>query len=155
LHVTERERAFWDSFGKNHPAPPEEIVRQQLETADGVLATTNTPLGSASEARIRESIRTEPFTKFNYPKEAFSEDTLFWSYVMDERQKYPNLTDQGQASGSLSQPFIRHLRVPTNYLTDPLPEQASAASDWKIAYLQRLEKENTDSSYINAYLKAW
>jgi hypothetical protein len=26
---------------------------------------------------------------------------------------------------------------------------------WKIAYLQRLRKEKTDESYINAYLKAW
>jgi hypothetical protein len=30
-----------------------------------------------------------------------------------------------------------------------------AANAWKIAYLQRLRREKTDESYINAYLQAW
>jgi hypothetical protein len=41
-------------------------------------------------------------------------------------------------------------------ITDPLaPDQVAAANAWKIAYLQRLRKENTDESYISAYLTAW
>jgi hypothetical protein len=43
-----------------------------------------------------------------------------------------------------------------NLITDPLREEhLAAANAWKIAYLNRLRKENTDESYINAYLKAW
>lgn len=33
--------------------------------------------------------------------------------------------------------------------------QSKAANTWKISYLQRLRREHTDESYINAYLKAW
>ena len=34
-------------------------------------------------------------------------------------------------------------------------EKVQVVNAWKIAYLQRLQQQNTDSSYIDAYLKAW
>ena len=34
-------------------------------------------------------------------------------------------------------------------------EQIRAASAWKMAYLQRLRREKIDTSYVDAYLRAW
>jgi hypothetical protein len=34
-------------------------------------------------------------------------------------------------------------------------KEVKTTNAWKLAYLQRLRGENTDESYINAYLQAW
>jgi hypothetical protein len=34
-------------------------------------------------------------------------------------------------------------------------EDLHAANAWKREYLRRLRRENTDESYINAYMKEW
>jgi hypothetical protein len=52
--------------------------------------------------------------------------------------------------------FLDRLLVDTNLIINPLTEeQRSAANGWKVAYLQRLRREKTDESYLNAYLAAW
>jgi hypothetical protein len=70
-----------------------------------------------------------------YPTEAFTDEALFWRRVLDNRHDFD---------------------FETNKIARPLTDaQMKAANAWKIAYLQRLRREKTDESYINAYLKAW
>jgi len=52
--------------------------------------------------------------------------------------------------------FMQKLAVDSKYITEPLTsDQLKEANAWKVAYLQRLRREKTDESYINAYLEAW
>jgi len=52
--------------------------------------------------------------------------------------------------------YLARLWVDPKLITQPLTdEQLKAAAAWKIAYVQRLRKENSDTSYISAYLQVW
>ncbi len=52
--------------------------------------------------------------------------------------------------------FLKRTYLDPKEVTAPLTDaDAQAASAWKIVYLQRLQREITDPSCINAYLKAW
>lgn len=144
-------------FDDKNPIPPDEITRQQMEAEDRILAAGTWGDNAKITAQNKEMIRTEAFTRMHYPEEAFSEDVLFWTYVVNEKQAYQKLLDAGDAADSPSvRDFLHHLRVATNYVMDPVPdEKVQSVNAWKIAYLQRLQRQNTDSSYIDAYLKAW
>jgi hypothetical protein len=98
------------------------------------------------------------------PAEALTEEALFWAYVMRQRQEYAK--EQAQAAqwkahgNGIAERFLTdfldQLLVDTNLIINPLTtEQLSAANTWKVAYLQRLRREKTDESYLNAYLAAW
>lgn len=67
------------------------------------------------------------------------------------------MLDAGRTADSLEvRSLLGRLLVETNYVTQPpADEQLRAANAWKVAYLQRLCRENIDESYINAYLQAW
>jgi len=87
-----------------------------------------------------------------YPPELVSEPALYWAYVGSRRQEFAEVIPNTPISKSL----LSRTTTDPKLITDPLaPDQVSAANAWKIAYLQRLRKENTDESYINSYLKAW
>ena len=93
-----------------------------------------------------------------YPAESMSDEALLWAYVMKQRERYEKNVKPFQNSlmGSNSAAIQFHqLAVDSNLVTEPLTaEQLKAANAWKIVYLQRLRREKTDDSYINAYLKA-
>jgi hypothetical protein len=157
LHRTERESAFWNHFDLTHPMYPEEIDREQRRVAAKYHRTLKlVNLNSNDVDQVKTTLRSEPMTR-NYPAEAFTEEALFWAYVLEAREEY---------TGQIA-PFIAvKPSVATNWLgrqpfdpklvAEPLTEeQLKTANAWKISYLQRLRREKVDESYINAYLKAW
>jgi hypothetical protein len=145
LFQTDKENAFWDKFVKTHPHPPEDIQRTQSRVADRSLRA-----GGPTDDDFREP------RKFGYPKEAFTKEALFWTYVMDERQEYLKWNQGRPADKTILRLFFQRLAVDPKYIKEPLTaQQTEKASAWKLAYLQRLQQRNTDQSYINAYLKAW
>lgn len=156
LHYTSYERAFWDKFGKTHPKPPEDISAQQ--TIAIMQAVPHSPSGQSNEnnTELAKTLRTPPAI-LGYPEEAFSADALFWTYVLQQRAEYAEYTNSSAPSAQLQASILLgRLRVDPVYITQPLSrDQIAAANSWKIAYLQRLQRQNTDQSYINAYLKAW
>lgn len=150
-HYTDGEKAFWDHYTKTHPMPPENIHLQQiLVTAKSVPRLPPGPMSpTASGAYLQ--------LQLGFPPEAFSEDALFWTYVFDKRQEYELLQNQKDfnAEGRIKD-FLSLIKVDPEYVIRPLSnEEIQAASSWKVAYLQRLKRQNTDPSYINAYLQAW
>jgi hypothetical protein len=157
LHENDQERGFWLTFYRTHPVPPEEIDRKQTEVEERILAADHWQNSPEVTARIKESIRTEAFKEANYPSEAFSEDSLFWAYVLKKREEYRKLNDPAVRHNPLEEKlFIGRLAIDPKYVKEPLTEQqVQTAGAWKVVYLNRLQKENTDASYINAYLQAW
>jgi hypothetical protein len=154
--ATSREAAFWDKFQKTHPIPPEEINSQQLDVASSIVSSQPSAPANQKPDPGAEIIRNHPL-QFGYPPEAFTPEALFWTYVMDERRQYEKLANSGLPKKDIFiKPFLLRLKVDTQYITQPLSaEQMQAANAWKIAYLDRLQQQNTDPSYINAYLQAW
>ena len=157
FHATDMERAFWDSFTKKHPKPPEFLHSKMLEVANRFLAASNlNGITSRDIQDLQVSIVREA-RDLSYPPEALTPDALFWSYALDQRERYEGMLKAGWQTNSVPVTnLLRQSSVDSRYITDPLaPQQQRAANAWKIAYLQRLRREKTDESYINAYLQAW
>lgn len=163
FRLSDRERAFWDKFAKTHPAPPDVIADQQRLSATQMLgmqhaleyernpARTTQARLDAMRANQRRDLETQ-----GYPPEAFSDEALHWTYVLEKWAQYQR--DYVRAGPESPDPsnFLAHVFVDSRLVTNPPTEvQEKAANAWKFAYLQRLRRENTDESYINAYLKAW
>jgi hypothetical protein len=140
-----KERAFWDRFGKTNPRPPDQIDQAQFSAAVRLLRYGD-----------NEVIGKVPAT-LNFPPDAFAKDALFWAYVQAERAESRALLDSGVTTNQPGfQNFIGNLLVDSKYVLQPLtPDQIEAANLWKIAYLKRLQSQNANQSYINAYLQAW
>jgi hypothetical protein len=162
--VTERESAFWTEFIKAKPNPPEKIRRDQYQVAnsilggrfrlkhDGNLARTNpNRLAQRQKSEIGQA------QELGCPKEALSEEALFWAYVMKQREEFKtHIAPLASVNEVAFTNWIGRLFVDSKYVTEPLTaEQLKAANAWKVVYLQRLRREQVDESYINAYLKAW
>ena len=145
--MTTKERAFWERFIERSPWPPTTLEREHFLIAESSLESGG-PGGSIQKRRARES---------GFPAEGLTDDALFWVYVQESRSKYENLLQAGWGPESAHlRNFFARLAVEPRYITEPLGSQDKAsAGAWKIAYLQRLRKENTEESYINAYLQAW
>jgi len=99
-----RERVYWDKFWRTHPKPPEDLAREQSQTAEDLDIPNVLSIDRSREIEA------------GYPPEAFTDDALRFCKAHD---------------------------------------QSKASAAWKISYLQRLRREHTDDSYINAYLNAW
>jgi hypothetical protein len=158
------ERGFWDSFSKTHLKPPDELASQQFQLAESVFGVSydyerggnrthlrQTDVETIQKAELRDAV------DVGTPREALSENALLWTYVLRKRQEYADLISYGERAATVAGPqFLKKVLVDPKYITEPLTEdQMRAANDWKIGYLQRLRKEKTDESYIQAYLKAW
>jgi hypothetical protein len=91
------------------------------------------------------------------PPEAITDDALYWTYVEQQREVYnTQIAPLVGRNPYVVSNYLAKLYVASEVVTNTLtPEQLKAANAWKVAYLQRLQRENTDDSYINAYLKAW
>jgi len=157
-----KERAFWERFAKSHPRPPEDLEREQFALAERIFGSRELPVtarGVGAPVRIspeivREGARIQSgrLLESGYPPELVSESALYWAYVGSRRQEFAELIPNTPISKSL----LSRTTTDPKLITDPLaPDQVAAGKAWKIAYLQRLRKENTDESYINSYLKAW
>jgi hypothetical protein len=74
-----------------------------------------------------------------------------------QREEYQKLLDtKADTNGMIFKHFMAQLATDAKYILEPLnAEQMQAANAWKLDYLRRLRQENTDTQYINAYLKAW
>lgn len=154
FHRASREDAFWTKFESEHPLPPEVLERKQIELAGSVFSlhsqTNREPnfpsVRSAKDAAEVESILKHSALGEGYPPEILSDDALFWARVLRDRDTYRLVPSQSLAM----------LHIDARYITNSLTaDQLKAANAWKIKYLQRLRRENTDESYINAYLTAW
>jgi hypothetical protein len=144
-----KERGFWDRFDRTHPRPPDQIDLEQQQIADGL------------RGRDIAFVRNRPLAD-NYPPEAFTTSALFWAYVQDKRAEYQKMLAEcgGNTNNVRFQSSLADLQgdlgVDPKYLTESLtPDQIQAANAWKVTYLQRLQTQNVDPSYINAYLQAW
>jgi hypothetical protein len=162
--TSSRESAFWDKFGKTMPQPPEKIARRQEMVAWQVLGSKYRSERVANPARTTpqrieamQQWEVKEAQQLGYPAEALTEDAMFWAYVLQQRAKYEQQLRARHPVDTNSFPrYLSRLYVDQRYITEPLTEeQVKAANAWKIAYLQRLRKENVDESYLNAYLQAW
>lgn len=164
---SERERAFWDKFGKTHPHPPEDIILWQQERASIWLRqksildrdptyTARLGLKPAELVAILELNLREAQT-FGYPKECLSPEAFQWAHAIQKRAEYENLIASGNANdGILMANFFRRVYVDTKLITEPLSAMNdNNANAWKTPYLRRLRAEKADEMYIQAYLKAW
>ena len=145
--MTSVERAFWERFTGTHPQPPTALDRQQFAVAESILQSKQRR-ATVEKARAAES---------GFPPEGLTDEALLWAYVFKMREKYQNLLKEGKTETSVSiKNLFSQLAVDRRYVAEPLSDaQAQLKNAWKIAYLQRLRKEKTDESYINAYLQAW
>lgn len=172
-HGSDAESAYWNWFWRTQPKPPVTLEREQFQVAETILRLRKPLLvrGVDQHAHFpaHERLRSERVQKdrageIGVPTEALSEDALFWAYVMRQRQQYAKeLAQVAQLKSHrpdlaerFLDNFLERLLVDTRLVTDPLTgDQLKAANAWKVAYLQRLRRENADESYINAYLTAW
>ncbi len=80
LHSIHQERVFWYEFAKSHPHPPGEIaLRQKLVASLAFRSFSSQSLADSWQAE-KEIDKLEPI-RFGYPKEAFSDDAIFWFFV--------------------------------------------------------------------------
>lgn len=162
-HWTSEERAFWNKFVQTHPYPPAELDKEQLTIAKrfvgkrvleqdtGSRPAAPTLLATRAQIEIKRAIDS------GFPQEAFTPDALNAAYILNMQQTYQTLIDHGNSLQSIVvKNFVARLSVPPSMITgSATDEQVQAANAWKIAYLNRLQEQNSDPSYINAYLKAW
>lgn len=161
---TERESAFWSEFGKTHPHPPVDLAREQYMVADSILGARHlyNKRGNPARTTVERLAQGDVWKKqraqeLGTPEESLGEDALFWSYVFRKREEYETkIAPLAGANSRVVTNWVGRLFVEPKYVTEPLTSvQLKAANAWKFAYLQRLRREKTDESYINAYLKAW
>ena len=149
-----REDIFWQHFAETHPMPPTDLEREQLQVANLVFENLKRETNSSISGEKRIFV-TRSLTE-NYPPELFDDETLFWCYVSDRQKEYQAAFNNGETNVIGIRNLMRTLAVDSKYVTNsPSEQQIQAMNAWKISYLQRLRKENTDQSYIDAYLKAW
>lgn len=179
-HSTDAEGAFWNWFWMTKPKSPETLEREQLDAAESLLRTRRLEPArppdpgamSDHDRAVHEEIRKHLLAEseaaiksraegIGVPKEALTEDALFWSYVMKHRQEYEKTRAESQNLPARFferriESILRRSAVETNFLIAPLtPEQIKTANGWKTNYLNRLQAENVDAAYIATYLKAW
>ncbi len=160
------EAAYWNKiyFSADQPKPPEQLEQRQLRAAELIFGRRYDADQPANPSRLRaqdlsqmERSEKADAGKTGYPNEAFTDEALFWAYVLKSRREYSSLSESGTQANSLAiKLFLRRLVVEAKYITEPLSDQQLRAGNaWKIAYVQRLGREKVDDSYINAYLQAW
>jgi hypothetical protein len=163
-HRSNREVAFWDKFQKTHPQPPKKIVSEQVRFAESVLAQRKREqdpdkrfhiLAKQMEESRQFELKQE--VQLGFPPEAFTDDAVFWAYVLAQRDEYAkNLQRFTDPNSPFVQNQLRRMLVKASFVTEPLtPIQKRTAEEWKIEYLRRLRREHADGSYIKAYLKEW
>jgi hypothetical protein len=157
-----KEVAFWDRFMKTAPKIPADLERQQLDVAVSLLEDRDRPKKGHLPVAITpgmvaqsEDIEKRRAFELGYPPEAFTEDAMFWAYVLARRRDYEEMAVSRVPRDQVAH-FLSRLAVNLKYITEPLTEEhMKAANAWKIAYLQRLRREKAEESYIKAYLEAW
>ena len=164
-HSTDAENAYWNWFWMTKPKPPATLEREQFEVASMILRMRQPLLvrgvdihaGVTERERARSELgKKSQAREIGVPVEALTDDALFWAYVMNQRQEYAELLAQSGRGKTLQERFLKRLAVAPELITDPLtPAQRRAADIWKIAYLQRLQREKADESYIAAYVRVW
>jgi len=160
---TSEERGFWYVFLRTQPQPPDVLKTEQVFFEEDNLSYRKSVNDMSTDRlamqRVTEVLEARRKAKidFGYPREAFSDDALFWEYVLEERKQYESvLARSGDPNRSDVKLFLDTVLVDHKLATDPLTdEQLNAANAWKIAYLKRLRNEKVDESYVDAYLKAW
>jgi len=167
LHIpyvlSDKEHAFWGRFVKTHPQPPESIDVEQARLAHEILGSHYHLEHQAGPARLTKADLEEADRHgrqleeaAGFPPEAFTDEALQWRLVLENRQQYERYVSGGLENTVYSSNFLARLLVDRGLVTDPLTDdQLKAADAWKIAYLQRLRREQTNESYIKAYLEAW
>ena len=153
-HMNDREVAFWSEFERTHPTPPEEIERKQVQIEGKILASRNWIGISQNDINDTIAIEKERAISLNYPPEALADDALHCAYMVHQSQQYQQ--DIQRMPIEVVQAVAHNSGTDLTQLTNSLSAaQIKAANAWKVAYLQRLQKEKVDKSYIDAYLQAW
>ena len=167
-HYTDAERGYWMWWLSTKLKPPAYLEALQFEEAKKrahVLkqSTPPAPVTRALDTR-GESVDGRRAQQIGMPAEAMTDEALFWRYVIKKREEYAEWQARAAQFTSGGQPvpsgffniYWRGLAVDRSFITNALTaEQIRAASAWKMAYLQRLRREKIDTSYIDAYLRAW
>jgi len=157
FHLTDREMVFWDDFAKTQPKPPAALDHEAQIAANDYFNASSSKASKAIGVKVLQNAAKSDGKALNYPPEEFTDDALLWTYVMAKRKDYEQDLQTGLTTNS---PIVKHLLkkllVDPKFITDPLStDQIKAANAWKVAYLQRLQNEKVDKSYIDAYLQAW
>lgn len=165
FRYTAREDIFWSEFVKSNPHPPQVLKRTQEQLAENIfrsrhlLQKAGNPAGTTEERLAKgDEVFRRRAEESGSPPEALAEEALFWAYVLAKRQQYE--TARARAANNpdnkYSDQILAKSGVDPKFITEPLTdEQLKAANAWKILYLQRLRRDKTDESYIQAYLNAW
>lgn len=156
-HFNNRERAYWSDFERSHPLPPEELEIKQVEVESGILDSQHWKDDKAifpSSIAIYQNSAKDAAIREGYPREAFSGDALYWSYVFIKNQQYENNVQTKSAPTAIA--LAHNAGVDLNLITNALTaDQVKKANSWKIAYLKRLKGQNLDQSYLYAYMQTW
>jgi hypothetical protein len=142
-----KEAGFWDKFGKTHPRPPAELEQKQIDVESEIIESQRDPIPAARKSDYQNVLK-KGAMEMGYPPEEFETEALFWAGLIHLHKGIDELAEAGQKPVSDSISLTLTNRRPS-------AEQIKRANAWKIAYLQRLRRENTDQQYIQAYLKAW
>ena len=157
FHGTYREGFFWDDFGKTQPKPPEDLDREaEFAAKEFMSASSDSAMTGINVDVIRNQAKNDG-KPLNYPPEEFADNALSWTYVVIQRKQYEHYLNVGWATnGGIIENFLQDSKVDAKLITTPLSaDQFKAANAWKVSYLQRLQKEKVDKSYIDAYRQAW
>jgi hypothetical protein len=101
FHATSREIAFWDKFMKTQPKPPEVIQVKLREVTRRLFGARDLrELSQSDMERLQSSIKRDAFD-LNYPREALTDEALFWCYVLEQRREYQSLLAAGWEMNSI------------------------------------------------------
>lgn len=162
--MTDRENAYWNTFGAVHPRPPEDLERGQRDLAERVLKAlfafehggNSAGLTSTELADMIGHWRQEAADS-GYPAEALTDEALRLTYLVQVRADYQNaLAAQAVGNTLPMRRLERRLYVPLEEVKQPAGNaDQGALAAWKTTYLRRLRAQRVDESYIIAYMKAW
>jgi hypothetical protein len=157
FHENYRELVFWDRFSKTQPKPPGDLDREAEQAAGDFFNAQFEHELTGISVQVMQDQAKSLGNPLNYPPEEFTDNALFWTYVMKEREEYEQDIKHGLTTNDgIVKYFLQKLAVDPKLITAPLSaDQLKAAKSWKVAYLQRLRREKADEEYIQAYLKAW
>jgi hypothetical protein len=159
---------FWVKWTALLPRPPGDIeARQERAAADYFWLHSSQYAGLAKEdsllaspeVAVRDRLSAIQLSALDegFPVEAFEPDALYGVYVPKKRQEYAKRVAQGLEDGkTVSSEFGRMCGVSSDVIVHEVTdEEDGQSSAWKIRYLRRLLRTNTDESYLLAYCKAW
>ena len=134
--------------------PPDKLESEQVDMEQKILDSQTWKEIDQNTIKIFLGDLKAEVSRQNYPPEAFTDDALYWSYVVYKNREYQHAIQTEPAL--IVQRTVHTTGLDLSLITNALPaDQIKKANAWKIAYLRRLRSQHVDQSYIKGYLQAW